>query len=225
MTENKTARIGMKSFIISFVILLVLMIFVGVLTRVIPAGEYDRVLVDGREMIDEASFQYTDDAALLPIYRWFTAPIEVLWGDDALTVIVIIIFLLFVGGSINILNKSNVLNAVIGKIVIKFSDKKYLLMAVMLLIFMAFGAFIGMFEEVIFLLPIVIALCTLFGWDKKVGLGLIVLGAGFGFTAAISNPFTIGVAQEIADLPIFSGAWDSKSWKNQSFLTKYGRTA
>lgn len=206
MEENKRVSIGKKSFVISFAILLVLMIFVGVLTRVIPAGQYDRITVENRQVIDETSFEFVEDAQKLPVYRWFTAPLEVLAGDDSLIIIVIIIFLLFIGGSINILNQSNVLGAIIGKIVITFGDKKYLLMAVMLLIFMAFGAFVGMFEEVIPLIPIVIALCMLFGWDEKVGLGLVVLGAGFGFTAAVSNPFTIGVAQEIAELPIFSGA-------------------
>ncbi len=205
MEENKAIKIGKRSFLISFAILLTLMVFVGVLTRVIPAGQYDRIQMDGREVIDETSFRFTE-ADKLPIYRWFTAPFEVLAGEDSLVIIVIIVFLLFIGGSINILNQSNVLGAIIGKIVIRFGGKKYLLLSVMLLIFMAFGAFVGMFEEVIPLIPIVIALCMLFGWDKKVGLGLVVLGAGFGFTAAISNPFTIGVAQGIAELPIFSGA-------------------
>jgi len=206
MSENKTISIGKKSFIISFVILLSLMVLVGVLTRVIPTGQYDRVFVENREVIDETTFRFVDNADKLPVYKWFTAPFEVLIGEDSLVIIVIIIFLLFIGGSINILNQSNVLGAIIGKIVVKFGNRKYMLMAIMLLIFMGFGAFVGMFEEVIPLIPIVIALCLLFGWDKKVGLGLVVLGAGFGFTAAVSNPFTIGVAQEIAELPIFSGA-------------------
>ncbi|MBN2878013.1 MAG: YfcC family protein [Clostridia bacterium] len=206
MDDNKAISIGKKSFIISLSILLALMIFVGVLSRVIPAGEYDRAIVDGREIIDENSFRFIESTDKLPVYRWFTAPFEVLAGEDSLVIIVIIIFLLFIGGSINILNQSNVLQAIIGKIVIRFSENKYLFMAVMLLIFMSFGAFVGMFEKVIPLIPIVIALCLLFGWDKKVGLGLVLLGSGFGFTAAVSNPFTIGVAQEIAELPIFSGA-------------------
>jgi uncharacterized ion transporter superfamily protein YfcC len=181
------------------------MIFVGILSRVIPAGSYNRMIVDGREIIDSTSFQYLENTKL-PIWRWFTAPIEVLGGEDSLVIIVIIIFLLFIGGAITILNESNVLNAILGKVIQKFGDKKYVLMAVMLFVFMAFGAFIGMFEEVVALTPIVIALCYCFGWDEFVGLGMVLLGAGFGFTAAISNPFTIGVAQEIAELPVFSGA-------------------
>ncbi len=125
-------------------------------------------------------------------------------SSDGLIIIVIIIFLLFIGGSINILNHSNVLNAIIGKIVKRFGSKKYLLLSIMLLVFMSFGALIGMFEEVVPLIPIVIALCVCLGWDEMVGLGLTLLGAGFGFSAAITNPFTIGVAQELAQLPIFS---------------------
>lgn len=206
MENTNTINISKKSFITSFLILLILMVLVGVVAKVVPAGSYDRVIVDGRQMVDEASFHYTDGVNL-PIYRWFSAPIEVLFGDDNLVIIVIIIFLLFIGGSISILNNSNVLNAIIGKIVVKFGERKYTLLGVMLFVFMAFGAFVGMFEEVIPLIPIVIALCMCFGWDEFVGLGIVVLGAGFGFTAAVSNPFTIGVAQEIADLPIFSGTF------------------
>ncbi len=80
MTENKALSIGKKSFIISFAILLALMVFAGVITRVVPAGEYDRLSVDGREMVVEGTFRLVEDAQKLPIYKWFTAPIEVLGG-------------------------------------------------------------------------------------------------------------------------------------------------
>jgi len=205
MNNESAIKIGKKSFLTSFFILLSLIIFVGALTRIIPAGSYDRMMLDGREVIDASSFHYVD-GNLVPIWSWFTAPFEVLAGEDSIIVIMIIVFLVFIGGSIAILNESNVLNSIIGKVVKQFGDKKYMLMAVMLFVFMSFGAFIGMFEEVIPLIPIVIALCYCFGWDDFVGLGIVVLGAGFGFTAAVSNPFTIGIAQKMADLPIFSGS-------------------
>lgn len=206
MKNAHSMNIGKKSFLTSFFILLGLIILTGVLTRIIPAGSYERILVNGREVIDSSSFQYMESTRL-PIWRWFTSPFEVLWGKDSLVIIIICIFLIFIGGSMAILNESNVLNAIIGKVIKRFGDKKYVLMAIMLFVFMSFGAFIGMFEEVIPLIPIVIALCYCFGWDDFVGLGMVVLGAGFGFTAAVSNPFTIGVAQEIAEIPIFSGAF------------------
>ncbi len=112
MDSNNSSKISIRSFIVAFAILLALMIFVGVMTRVIPAGEYERQIVDGREVIVNGSFEYIEQGKL-PIYKWFTAPIEVLGSSDGLIIIVIIIFLLFIGGSINILNHSNVLNAII----------------------------------------------------------------------------------------------------------------
>ena len=75
------------------------------------------------------------------------------------------------------------------------------------LAFMLMGATLGIFEEVILLVPVMIAFSYSLGWDALVGLGLSVLATNMGFSAAISNPFTLGVAQQLAGLPIFSGAW------------------
>ena len=65
----------------------------------------------------------------------------------------------------------------------------------------------GILEEVIPLIPLIISLAIALGFDVMVGLGISLLAAGFGFTAGVSNPFTILVAQELADLPLFSGAF------------------
>jgi uncharacterized ion transporter superfamily protein YfcC len=72
---------------------------------------------------------------------------------------------------------------------------------------MALGAFFGIFEEVVPLVPVILALSYYLGWDALVGLGMSILATNMGFSAAITNPFTIGVAQNIAGLPLFSGAW------------------
>ncbi|WP_461207397.1 YfcC family protein [Clostridium sp. DL1XJH146] len=203
--EKKVSSIGLKTFLVSMSILLCLMIFAGIISRIIPAGSFERVFSEGRTVIDPDSFHYVEKGNF-PIWRWFTAPIEVLWGEDFLVIDVIIIFLFFVGGSVNVLKDSNVINAIIGKIITRFEDKKYILMGSITLVFMLFGSMIGMFEEVVLLIPIMVALSYCFGWDALVGVGMVLLAAGFGFTAAIANPFTIGVAQNIAELPVFSGA-------------------
>jgi uncharacterized ion transporter superfamily protein YfcC len=72
---------------------------------------------------------------------------------------------------------------------------------------MFLGATLGTFEEVVLLVPMMIALSYSLGWDALVGLGMSILATNMGFSAAISNPYTIGVAQQLAGLPIFSGAW------------------
>ncbi len=202
--DNQVA-IGMKTFISAFVILLILLIGAGVLTRLVPMGAYEYVSIEGRQSVVPGSYE-TVDEEFLPVFRWFTAPIDVLFGGDGLIIITIILFLLIIGGSISILNEVQVLSFIIHDIVGRFYDHKYMLLRVIMLVFMSLGAFIGIFEEVIPLVPLILTLCIALGFNKLTGLGVSLLAAGFGFAAAVSNPFTIGVAQKIVDLPVFSGA-------------------
>jgi uncharacterized ion transporter superfamily protein YfcC len=205
MEQKSGAQISQKAFIQSFIILFIIMALAGVLTRLVPAGSYSRITSEGRELIDPGSFMY-QEAPNFPIWRWFTAPVEVLAGPDGLTVITIIIFLLMVGASFAVLDGSGILRAVIAGIVLRFGERKYLLLMAISLFFMLMGAFFGIFEEVLPLVPIMIALSIYLGWDTLVGLGMSILAVNMGFSAAVTNPFTIGVAQKLAGLPLFSGA-------------------
>ncbi len=206
MSDRSGAQISRKSFIQSLMILSMLMMFAGILTRILPAGSYETYIQDGRELINPNSFQYIDQPDF-PVWRWFTAPIEVLGSEHGLSIIVIIIFILIVGGSFAILDHSGILRSSISGIVWRFGTRKYVLLLIISLFFMALGAFFGIFEEVIPLVPLMLALSYYLGWDTLVGLGMSVLATNIGFSAAITNPFTIGVAQKIAGLPLFSGAW------------------
>jgi uncharacterized ion transporter superfamily protein YfcC len=206
MESQAGIRISARAFVQSLVILFVLMMVAGLLTRIVPAGVYDRLSVDGREMIDPASYRVTERPDY-PIWRWFTAPIEVLGAPGNLTVIVIIIFILFIGGSFAVLDRSGIVRAAIGRIVHRFGREKYALLLVISFFFMALGAFFGIFEEVVPLVPVMVALSYSLGWDALVGLVMSILATNLGFSAAITNPFTIGVAQKLAELPPFSGWW------------------
>ena len=206
MSQEQPAelRIGKKAFLQSALILFCLMVLAGLLSRFIPSGSYETMLVDGRDVIVPGSFQYTEIPAY-PVWRWFSAPLEVLWGPDALVISVIILFILLVGGSFAVLNHVGVLKALIARIILKMGGNKYRLLAVVVLCFMLFGALLGIFEEVVPLVPVMIALSYLLGWDALTGLGMSLLATAFGFSAAIANPFTIGVAQRLSGLPVFSG--------------------
>lgn len=206
MEQKAGAQIGKRAFIQSLVILFVLMVIAGILTLVIPAGQYTRITVDGRETIDPASFQLVDKPHY-PIWRWFVAPFEVLGSSSGLTVIVIIVVLFFAGGAFAVMDKTGTLRAFIGRIVRQFSGRKYTLLWMVSLAFMFLGATLGTFEEVVLLVPVMIALAYSLGWDALVGLGMSILATNMGFSAAISNPYTLGVAQQLAGLPLFSGAW------------------
>lgn len=205
MEQKSGAQISRKSFIQSAVILLALMITAGILTLIVPTGEYQRIEVAGRETILPDSFQLTPRPDY-PIWRWFSAPVEVLAGPDSLTIIVIIVFILMVGAAFAIMDKSGILKAALARIVRRFGGRKYVLLSAIAFFFMALGAFFGIFEEVVPLVPLMIALAYSLGWDTLTGLGMSILATNMGFSAAITNPFTIGVAQGLAELPAFSGA-------------------
>lgn len=204
MSEKSGITISKKSFLTSVSILGILMILSGLLTRIIPNGVYERILTEGRESVVPDSFRFISNVDY-PIYRWFTAPVEVLFGQDALTIIVIILFILLIGSSFRVLDKSGILRYIMSSIVKRFEKRKYLLMGFLILFFMLFGSLFGIFEELIVLVPMAVTLSYSLGWDSLVGLGISAMASGFGFSAAIFNPFTLGVAQKLADLPPYSG--------------------
>ncbi len=217
MNEKAGAQISRRAFIQSALILLIMMIAAGMLTLVLPAGEYQRSIIEGREVIDPQSYRQVEQPPY-PIWRWFLAPLEVLAGPDRLTLIVILLFILMVGSGFAVLDKCGILQAGLGRLIGRFQGRKYLLLALISLFFMALGAFLGIFEEVVPLVPLMLALSYVLGWDSLVGLGMSILATNIGFSAAITNPFTIGVAQRIAGLPPFSGA----GFRAIVFVVMYG---
>ena len=135
MENNSGIQISKKSFFSSVAILFVLMMAAGILTYVIPAGTFEKVIVDGKEAIVPGTFAFTGDGGY-PIWRWFTAPVEVLWSSDAVTVISIIIFICIIGGTFCVLDKSGMLKYIMNGLVKRFESSKYKLMAVLVLFFM-----------------------------------------------------------------------------------------
>ena len=206
MEQKAGPQIGLRAFIQSLVILFALMMVAGILTLVVPAGHYTYLEVDGRSVIDPLSFVQTAHPDY-PIWRWFIAPFEVLGSSGGLVVIIIIIVLFFAGGAFAVLDKTGTIRAFIGGIVRRFRTRKYLLLLVVSLAFMFMGATLGTLEEVVLLVPVMIALSYSLGWDALVGLGMSILATNLGFSAALSNPYTLGVSQQLAGLPMFSGFW------------------
>lgn len=204
MEQRTGIQISTRAFLQSALILLALMILAGVLTLVLPAGRYERTTLEGREAILPGSFQLVERPDY-PVWRWFTAPIEVLAGPQGLTVITILIFLLMVGASFAVLQAAGILQAALARVVQRLGGHKYVLLLAVSFLFMLLGAFFGIFEEVVPLVPLMIALAHSLGWDSLVGLGMSILATNVGFSAAITNPFTIGVAQRLAGLPLYSG--------------------
>ena len=67
------------------------------------------------------------------------------------------------------------------------------------------SCFAGNFEEFLAFIPLVIGITVAMGFDSLTGIGLVFCAAASGYAGAVTNPFTVGVAQGIAGLPLFSG--------------------
>lgn len=206
-STKKGLNISVKSFITAIIVIFALMVAAYILTLVIPAGEYQRIEdANGNLVIDtSAEFSYIEGG--LPFWKWLLSPILVLGATGNGTLIAVILFLLVIGGVFNSLDRCGLIKYMLDSIANKFGKYKYRLLPLITLFFMALGAMVGSFEECVPLVPIVVALSISLGWDSIVGIGMSLLAVGCGFASGVCNPFTVGVAQELAGLPMFSGAW------------------
>lgn len=205
--ENKGLNISARSFITALLILFALMLLTYILTLVLPGGEYKRIADSAGNMVIDTQAGYTPVEGGFPFYKWLLSPFLVLTAEGSGTIIAVIAFLLVIGGIFNSLDRCGLMLYMLKRVVRRFGHARYMLMAVVVLFFMAMGSFIGSFEEVIPLVPIVVSLAVGLGWDALIGVGMSLLAAGCGFSAGVCNPFTVGIAQELAGLPMFSGIW------------------
>lgn len=204
--EKGGLNINVKSFITAIIVIFALMVGTYILTLVIPGGEYAYALdTYGNTIIDVNGYSSVEGG--IPFWKWVLSPFLVLGAEGNGTLIAVIAFLLVIGGIFNSLDKSGIMKYMLDKMVKRFGGVRYRLMAVITFFFMAMGSMIGSFEEVVPLVPIVVALAINLGWDALTGVGMSILAAGCGFAAGVCNPFTIGVAQELAGLPMFSDPW------------------
>lgn len=182
--KKKRTAVGASvgSFITAIIVIFIMMVLTYVLTFIIPGGG-------------------------IPFWKWALSPVLVLLGEDNGSLIAIIALLLGLGGVFNCLDKFGVLKFLLDKITERFGKNRRVLLTVIPLFFMLLGSVAGTFEECVPLVPVVVALAIRLGWDALTGLGMSILAAGCGFAAGVCNPFTIGVAQELVGLPMFSGLW------------------
>ncbi|MBO5328144.1 MAG: YfcC family protein [Clostridia bacterium] len=201
--EKALSAISLKSFILVSVMLLIILALSGAMSYFIPQGK----------------FSYDENGAIIPntfvlgqvkgieIWRVITAPFRVFAGEDSLTIIMISIFLLVMAGIFNVMEKTQGVHVLIKRCVTAFSHRKRLVLCIAIFVFMLFGSFFGMFEELVTLLPIVMIFMLSLRYDTLTGLGVCMLSACFGFSAAITNPFSVGLAAEVAGVAVYEGVW------------------
>lgn len=183
----------------AFVLIFVVIVIATILTYILPAGEYERVEVDGRSVVDPASFAFTESSPVGFMDIFNSIHLGMIEGSG------IIFFVFIVGGAFGILKATGALESLVKLITLRLSDKATLLIPALMLFFAAGGTLMGMAEETLVYIGILVPLAIALKFDVLTGFAIVSLGASVGFSAAVMNPFTVGVAQGIAELPTFSG--------------------
>ncbi|USK36603.1 YfcC family protein (plasmid) [Bacillus sp. F19] len=183
-----------------FVILISVIILATISTYIVPSGEYERVENEqGRTVVVDGSYSTVESSAasFLDIFQ----SIHTGMVNSAS----IIFYIFIVGGSFGILRATGAIEGAVHSISSKIQGKEQLLIPVLMTFFALGGAMLGLAEETLPYITIMVPLVIMLGFDSMVGAAVVLLGTSAGFTAAFMNPFTVGVAQGIAQLPIFSG--------------------
>ena len=192
----------MKKFPDTLIILLSILLLFTILTWIVPAGEFERVEIEGRTLVSPGTYHRVE-AAPQGLGAFLMAPIRGFVGAAH-----IIAFVFLVGGAFSIVTKTGAIEAGLQNIIRKSKEnprtKKWILPFIIIL-FSLGGATFGMSEEVLVFVLITIPLSMALGYDSIVGVAISFVGAGAGFAGAFLNPFTIGIAQGIAELAPFSG--------------------
>ena len=196
-------KIDRKTIITITALLLGILVFAGALTQLIPRGEYQ--LDEAGRVIDGTYAPLTDGK--MPLWKILASPLLIFAQGEAVTALGIILFIVLIGGTFLVLDKSGVLKYIMSAIVVKYEKRKYLLLAIVSFVFMLLAAVIGILEESITLVPLAVAISLALGWDSLVGIGMSLVSVAFGFTAALFNPFNVVIVQQMAGLPLFSGLW------------------
>lgn len=190
-----------------------LILFCALLTWIVPAGEYVRqsVMVEGSErtVIVPDSFHLVDAAP--QSWQVFGVLLEGFERQAG-----IIAFLLIIGGAFQILNSTHAVEDGIKRFLAACTRAESIpllrrvginniVIAVVITLFSAFGAIFGMSEETLAFIAIIIPLAISMGYDSLTGLCMVYVAAHVGFSGAVLNPFTVGLAQGLSGLPLFSG--------------------
>ena len=201
--KQTQSNISVRSFVLVAVILLAILVFCGSLSYFIPQGAFE---TDADGNIIPGTYQKGQVEGIAP-WRVLTAPLRVFASEDALTIIMISIFLLVMSGVFKLLDETGGIKTFIAYIMTRLRDRGNPVVCITVLIFMLFGSLFGMFEELVTLLPLIIVFMLSMNMDTMVGLGTCLMAACFGFSTAITNPFSVGTAAQLAGIHVSSGAW------------------
>lgn len=196
--KDKLVRVKMPH---TYVILTIILLIVVALTYLIPAGEYERVLdpVSNKMVVIADSFHFVEGVRpgffdiFLALQRGYVSAANILF------------LIIFAYGYVYMLIDNGSLNSLINCLIRGLGRHTYLIIPVSMLAFGLLGSTMGIYEEVYGMVPVFVGIAVALGYDTVVGGAIVFVGVATGFAAATTNPFSIGIAQSIAGVPMFSG--------------------
>ena len=176
----------------TYVIIACILVVCAMITWFVPGGQYVKG-EDGSLSYEQVESVPQTWQVLPAIYHGFVKQAG------------IIIFILVVGGAFWLLNATGAVTAGIGRFIARVGKRDKLVLAAITVLFSLAGAVFGMSEETIPFVGIVVPLVVSMGYDAFMGMLVVYVASNVGFSSAFLNPFTVGIAQGMADLPLFSG--------------------
>lgn len=196
--DTKPRRKFSLNTVSAFAILFVIMLICAILTYVIPAGEFERALNEetGRMLVVPGTYHQIDPSPVGP-FQFF-----ILYFEGFVNAADIIFFIVFSSTYVFLLTKTGTLNAMTGAMLRKVGSKDALIIPIFMTFFAVGGTTFGMFEECYALIPAFVVIAITLGYDRITGGAIVFVGVATGFAAATLNPFTIGVASKVAEIPL-----------------------
>jgi uncharacterized ion transporter superfamily protein YfcC len=182
------------------VLLACLIVFVGILAAFLPTGRYEKILLDGKQVVDPNSFHVVEKTSL-SFLDYFDCIHQGLNAAGPL-----IFMILVIGGAVRLFESTGAVAGVVAAFARRFGSEKSSWVLILVFTFFALlGAFPGMLEAAIPFAPLCVSIALALGYDVFVGIAVPVVGIVVGWTAGPTNPWTVGIGQTMAQLPMFSG--------------------
>ncbi len=176
----------------TYVIIAAIIVVCAVLTWFIPGGQYVKA--------DDGTLSYESVDAVPQTWQVLSAIYHGFVKQAG-----IIVFILVVGGAFWLLNATGAVETGIQRFIVRIGKRDLLVLVALTVLFSLAGAVFGMSEETIPFVGIVVPLVVSMGYDAFMGMLVVYVASNVGFSSAFLNPFTVGIAQGMADLPLFSG--------------------
>ena len=178
-----------------------MMVLAMIATWIVPQGFFEsQTLANGRSAVIPGTFTLVEERQYLSPWQLLTAiPRAFASAQD------VIFFVMILGGVLSIARATGTVDALIGRLLERYGEKPQMLIFMVIFCFAMASSFIGTAGEYIPFVLILVALCKAMRLDAMTAVGMTVAGYGIGYGISAVNPFTLVIAQQIADIPILSG--------------------